>query len=148
MQIALVTVGLVFVLTAQAAGPAWRRLTATNSWFANSYADARFMPQGVEGMYVTPDGTTYTNIRWEEGGGKVGDQPISRGHIDLYDGKTGATVGYLEPPPNWGTGWMDAVECLSVYQRRNGEHLIIQEEDGRSKNLLHRWHPSTSLRLP
>lgn len=75
--------------------------------------------------------------------GKVGDQPIGRGHIDVYDGKTGATVGYIEPPQNWGTGWMDAVECLSVYQRKNGEYLIIQEEDGRSKNLLYRWNPAT-----
>ena len=80
--------------------------------------------------------------------GKVGDQQLSRGHIDVYDAKTGATVGYIEPPQNWGTGWMDAVECLSVFQRKNGEYLIIEEEDGRSKNLLYRWNPPASSRLP
>jgi len=74
--------------------------------------------------------------------GRVGGQEISRGHIDVYDGRTGAAVGFIEPPANWGTGWMDAVECLSVYQRKNGEYLVIQEEDGRSKNLLYRWNPA------
>ena len=74
--------------------------------------------------------------------GTVGTQEISRGHIDVYDGKTGATTGYIEPPGNWGVGWMDACECLSVYRRKNGEYVIIEEDDGRSKNLLYRWNPT------
>ncbi len=73
--------------------------------------------------------------------GKVGDREIRRGHIDVYELKTGAPVGFIEPPDDWGTGWMDACECLSVHRRKNGEYLIIEEEDGRSKNLLHRWTP-------
>jgi len=76
----------------EAVARTWRRLTVANSWFANSYADVRFMPQGFEGMYVTPDGTTYTNIRWEQGGGNV----------------------------------------------------AVEEDDGRSKNLLYRWNPAIS----
>jgi hypothetical protein len=76
--------------------------------------------------------------------GKIGDQEIRRGHIDVYELKTGASVGYIEPPENWGVGWMDACECLSVYRQKNGEYLIIEEEDGRSKNLLYRWNPSAS----
>jgi len=36
---------------------------------------------------------------------------------------------------------MDACECLSVHRRKNGEYLIIEEDDGRSKNLLYRWNP-------
>lgn len=76
--------------------------------------------------------------------GKIGDREISRGHIDVYASKTGAPVGFIEPPNNWGVGWMDAVECLSVFRRKNGEYLIIQEEDGRGKNLLYRWNPGAS----
>jgi hypothetical protein len=73
--------------------------------------------------------------------GKVGERDISRGHISVYHNKTGVVVGFIEPPSDWGVGWMDAVECLSVHRRQNGEYLIVQEEDGRSKNLLHRWTP-------
>jgi hypothetical protein len=73
--------------------------------------------------------------------GKVGAREISRGHISVYHQRSGAVVGFIEPPGDWGVGWMDATECLSVHRRRNGEYLILQEEDGRSKNLLHRWTP-------
>jgi len=73
--------------------------------------------------------------------GKVGEREISRGHISVYHKRNGAVVGYIEPPKDWGVGWMDMTECLSVHLRENGEYLILQEEDGRSKNLLHRWRP-------
>ena len=73
--------------------------------------------------------------------GTVAGQSISRGHIDVYELKTGASVGFIQPPDDWGTGWMDACECLSVQRLRNGEYLILEEEDGRGKNLLHRWRP-------
>lgn len=76
--------------------------------------------------------------------GMAGNQAISRGHIDVYDLKTGASVGYIEPPEDWGTGWMDACECLSVHKLKNGEYLIIEEEDGRGKNLLYRWNPAAA----
>ena len=77
--------------------------------------------------------------------GMVGGQDIRRGHIDVYDLKTGASAGFIEPPEEWGTGWMDACECLSVQRLKNGEYLIIEEEDGRGKNLLHRWKPGATL---
>jgi len=76
--------------------------------------------------------------------GKVGDQEIKRGHIDVYANKTGVSTGYIEPPGDWGVGWMDACECLSVHRRKNGEYLIIEEDDGRSKNLMYRWNPEAS----
>jgi hypothetical protein len=37
--------------------------------------------------------------------------------------------------------WVEACECLSVSKLKSGEYLILQEEDGRGKNLLHRWKP-------
>jgi len=73
--------------------------------------------------------------------GRAGGRAIARGHIDVYDIRTGAAVGYIEPPDDWGVGWMDACECLSVYRRRNGEYLILEEDDGRGKNLFYRWTP-------
>jgi hypothetical protein len=40
-----------------------------NSWMGNSNADPNTsMPQGLEGMCVSKDGTVYTNVMWEEGG--------------------------------------------------------------------------------
>lgn len=42
-----------------------------NSWLGNSNADPNaHVPQGIEGMFVSPDGTVYTNVGWEEGGGQ------------------------------------------------------------------------------
>ena len=92
-------------VSVETAKPTWHRLTVTNSWFANSHADARFMPQGIEGMYVTPDGTTYTNIRWEEGGGNVVEVKAD-GTVQPRPGMPGGLDGCVRmpqraPPREW-----------------------------------------------
>ena len=107
-----------------AGGAVWRRLDVTSSWFANSNADARFMPQGIEGMYVTPDGTTFTNICWEEGGGNVAvvspDGEVQpRPHVPGYHG--------------WGHSGGRAVAANSKYiffsQQYNNEGGSLKNAD-------------------
>ena len=60
------------------------------------------------------------------------------GQINVYNSSTGKSAGYIRPP--WANiGWMDMVECLNVMQRANGEYVVLQEEDGRNKNIMYRW---------
>ena len=48
------------------------KLDAQVSWIANSYpGNPAWVPQNVEGLFVTPEGDLYTNVGWEEGGGQV-----------------------------------------------------------------------------
>lgn len=46
--------------------------TLVSSWFGNSNADMNtFVPQGIEDIFVATDGTVYSNVHWEEGGGQI-----------------------------------------------------------------------------
>ena len=61
----------------------------TNSWFGNTNPDhLTFMPQGIEGMFVNSDGTVYTNIYWEEGGGNLTKIAVN-GDVSHADGMFG-----------------------------------------------------------
>jgi hypothetical protein len=67
-----------------------------------------------------------------------GKQPV---HIlKLADG---SYVGTLTPGPEVGgnAGWEDMPYAVAALQRKNGEYLILVEEDWRGKNLLYRWKP-------
>jgi len=87
-------------------------------------------PNGVEvcgdylfvGMVKPDGGKVYTHV------------------LRLSDGQY---VGSLAPGPEVGegVGWQDMPYATSVLKRRNGEYLILVEEDWRSKNLLYRWRP-------
>ncbi|KYC43872.1 hypothetical protein WA1_01600 [Scytonema hofmannii PCC 7110] len=47
--------------------------TYTTSWIANSFGGGKKWVQiQISGMYVTPDGTVYTNSPWDEAGREVG----------------------------------------------------------------------------
>lgn len=76
-------VGLVLTLTcllslAAALSPAHpepdkgRRLEYTPSWLGNTLPGSNgWVLQAVDDIFVTPDGTVYTNVRWDEHGGNV-----------------------------------------------------------------------------
>jgi hypothetical protein len=55
-------------------------------------------------------------------------------------------VGTLEPGPEVGgnAGWQDMPYAVQALRRKNGEYLILVEEDWRGKNLLYRWRPARS----
>ena len=55
----------------------------------------------------------------------------------------GATIGAFVPGAAVGTqqGWLDMPYALQAMKRKNGEYLILVEEDARAKNLLYRWRP-------
>lgn len=61
-------------------------------------------------------------------------------HILSRDG--GSYVGTFVPGPEvGGTGWLDMPYAIQAMRRRNGEYLLLVEDDWRGKNLLYRWRP-------
>ncbi len=60
------------------------------------------------------------------------------GQINIYKSSDNSSTGYIRPP--WDNiGWMDVVQCIDVFKRSNGEYVIVQEDDGRNKNIMYRW---------
>jgi hypothetical protein len=55
----------------------------------------------------------------------------------------GSHVGTFTPDKATGEGhgWLDMPYSLQALRRKNGEYLILVEEDWRGKNLLYRWKP-------
>lgn len=68
---------------------------------------------------------------------------IPRGQINIFNAATNSPVGVINSPYAE-VGYPDIVQCVDVYKRLNGEYLIIQEDDGRLKNLMYRWTPDTT----
>lgn len=60
----------------------------------------------------------------------------------------GRYVGSLEPGPEVGgnAGWQDMPYAVQALKRKDGEYLILVEEDWRGKNLLYRWRPSGEIK--
>jgi hypothetical protein len=57
----------------------------------------------------------------------------------------GGYVGSFAPGPGTGgnAGWLDMPYSIQAMRRKNGEYLILVEEDFRGKNLLYRWRPGS-----
>jgi len=50
------------------------RLDAVTSWIGNSYGGRKkCVQQDIHAIAVTPDGTVFTNVGWDEAGGNVGE---------------------------------------------------------------------------
>lgn len=69
-----------------------------------------------------------------------GDKPQTHIHAT----KDGRYIGTFVSGPEVGgnTGWQDMPYALSAFKRRNGEYLVLVEDDWRGKNLLYRWTPA------
>lgn len=72
----------------------------------------------------------------------VGRDPFLMGEINVYNTSNGSHIGKMVPPDEWKVGWNDMVEVLNVTKRANGEYIVIQEDDGRNKNVMFRWCPT------
>lgn len=66
-----------------------------------------------------------------------------RQYIHILQRKDAHYVGSLWPGKAVGgqAGWLDMPYAIQGIKRRNGEYLLLVEEDFRGKNLLYRWKP-------
>ena len=57
--------------------------------------------------------------------------------------RDGSNIGSFLPGPEVGSnaGWLDMPYAVAAMKRKNGEYLVLVEEDWRGKNLLYRWRP-------
>ncbi len=79
-------------------------LPHVTSWIGNSYPGAkRWVQQDIRAMAVTADGTVFTNVEWEEGGGNVGEY------------RNGELVRYAKHTHGWGAGGGVSVAANSNY---------------------------------
>jgi hypothetical protein len=64
-------------------------------------------------------------------------------HVHILALADGAYVGSFVPGPEVGgnAGWEDMPYAVQAFKRKNGEYLVLVEEDWRGKNLLYRWKP-------
>ena len=101
--VALVVLNVLLLAETPCSNPT--SLEVETSWIGNTFGGARDKWVGMDarGMYVTPDGTVYTNAFWEEGGKEAG----------IY--KNGDVLGQLEATHGWGRMGGYAVTANSKY---------------------------------
>jgi hypothetical protein len=63
--------------------------------------------------------------------------------VNIISAKTGQFVGMLTAGPEVGIsgGWEDMVGSIKATKRKNGEYLVLVEDDAHARNLLFRWTP-------
>ena len=91
---------------AEAAPPTFQSpaLPHATSWVGNTYSGVpSWVQQDIRAMAVTPDGTVFTNVEWEEGGGNVGEY------------RDGELVRYAKHTHGWGAGGGVSVAVNSKY---------------------------------
>src|SRR6266571_8317895 len=70
----ILSIASVLALAAHAQDFSSPRLEAVTSWIGNSYGGAKkWVQQDIHAMAVTPDGTVFTNVQWDEAGGNAGE---------------------------------------------------------------------------
>lgn len=79
-------------------------LPAETSWIGNSYGGGKkWVQQDIAGLTVTSDGTVFTNVPWDEGGGNAGEY------------RDGELIRYGLHTHGWGNEGGEAVACNSRY---------------------------------
>ena len=136
---------------------------AIDSWGVVGFTCRRY-----DGWLAGNRGITWTNTRLPRNP-KGSDQggPLSAcsvciagdylffGMVKPEDGKQyvhilriadGSYAGSFAPGSSVGgnAGWEDMPYAITAMQRRNGDYLVLVEEDWRGKNLLYRWKPQAA----
>jgi hypothetical protein len=79
-------------------------LDAVTSWIGNTYGGGeKWVQQDIHAMSVTPDGTVFTNVGWDEAGGNAGEF------------RDGALIRYARHTHGWGNSGGEAVAANSQY---------------------------------
>ena len=111
----IVTIGILFFvaasLSAEVVAPnGSKQLTYRTSWLGNSFGGlnpdtgkGQWVQQDIAAMCVTPDGTVFTNVPWEEAGGNCA----------MY--KDGKMLGHSHYTHGWGFNGGQAVAVNDNY---------------------------------
>jgi Secretion system C-terminal sorting domain len=68
---------------------------------------------------------------------------FSYGHVEVNKISDGSRVGFMEPSNAIGiVGIIDVVNPISAHKLKNGEYIVLLEDDAFAKNVLYRWCPS------
>jgi hypothetical protein len=61
----------------------------------------------------------------------------------IYEKQTGILVDRLTPQGRYGVnaGWIDIAKGVHAMQRKNGEYVVLVEDDMKGVNTLYRWRP-------
>lgn len=79
-------------------------LPHVTSWIGNTYPGSKkWVQQDIRALTVTADGTVFTNVEWEEGGGNVGEY------------RDGELVRYARHTHGWGNMGGEAIAANSRY---------------------------------
>ncbi|HWI55773.1 MAG TPA: hypothetical protein VNZ22_01000 [Bacillota bacterium] len=104
-------------------------LPHVTSWIGNTYPGAqKWVQQDIRAMAVTDDGTVFTNVEWDEGGGNVGEY------------RDGQLIRYARHTHGWGAMGGEAVAVNSRYAFVGG---VMENEGGGLKD-EHTWPPKGS----
>ena len=68
---------------------------------------------------------------------------VGKQYTHVLRNSDGQYIGSLSPGPEvgGGAGWQDMPYSIQALRRKDGEYLVLVEEDWRGKNLLYRWRP-------
>ena len=98
------------------------------SWVGNSFSGkTAWVQQDVEGLWVEPDGTVFTNVRWDEAGGNVQEY------------RDGQLIAMARHTHGWGYEGGEAVAANSHYL------FIVQNVDNEGGGLKGNSWPSKGL---
>ncbi len=98
--------------------------------------------EGGRESYATPHcfsvAGDYIHVGYFHRGGPV----VNR----VYTASAGELVGEMRPGPevNRVIGDIDAVSAIRAFQRKDGEQVILQEDDRYGKIVMFRWKPNTT----
>ena len=100
-------------------------------------------PTGENGKPLTPQGLAVADDYIFCGMVKPDE---NRQRTYALDAATGQVLGAFVPggEVGEGAGWQDMPYSVAALKRKNGDYLILVEEDWRGKNILYRWTPPTS----
>jgi hypothetical protein len=131
-------------------GVVGRTARRLDGWLAGEKAER----WTVRDLPINPKGTDKGTPLTPESVDIAGDY-LFAGMVKPDDGKqythvlsliNGRYVGSLVPGPEVGgnAGWQDMPYAVQALRRKNGEYLVLVEEDFRGKNLLYRWRPEVA----
>lgn len=104
-------------------------LPHVTSWIGNTYPGAeKWVQQDIRAMAVTDDGTVFTDVEWEEGGGNVGEY------------RAGELIRYARHTHGWGAMGGEAVAVNSKYVFIG---MVMENEGGGLKD-ENTWPPKGS----